>query len=169
MGRIYLNKCLRRKTWLQVESNPSIHPSIHPPIHYPSIYPLIRPSITMVIHPPILPSTIHESIHISIHSISTYSAPTKHSTGAWPHSLLDWCTWSGWVAVLWLVAQRMPEDQEVSASTLQGHRSEMKGSSVWGRRPAPGGPSCRKGSPCPNQIPQEIPFQAQGSGKPPDN
>lgn len=57
------------------------------------------------------------------------------------------------------------KDQEVSVSTFHGHRGEMKkGSSVWGRGPAPGGLSCRKGSPGPNKIPQEIPSQAQGSG-----
>lgn len=45
---------------------------------------------------------------------------------------------------------------------LHVHRGQMKNKpSVWGLGPAPGGPSCRKGSPCPTQIPQEIPFQAQ--------
>lgn len=78
--------------------------------------------------------------------------------------------WGGWVACAggwWPNGDQ--KDQEVSESTLHVHRGEMKDRpSVWSWGPAPGGPSCRKGSPRPNQIPQENPSQAQGSGKPPD-
>ena len=115
MGRIYLNKCLGRKTWLQVEPNPYIHPSIAPPIH-PSIHPptIIHPSTHSSVHPPWW-SSIHPYFHPPSMNPSTYLSIQLVLS----QLLLSWCMASlplglvcmEWLRGLcpWLVAQRMPE------------------------------------------------------------
>lgn len=145
-------------------THPPIRPPIRPPTHPLSIHLPTHLSIHHHGHQYILPSTIHESIHISIHSANTYlllSIPTS----VWPPSLFDWCTWSGWVACAhgWW-PRGCQKDQEVSASTLQGHRRDEEGP-LSGAGAAPGGLSCRKGSPCPNQIPPRNPFSGSGLWK----